>query len=114
MKRIFRMVLPSNADPGAAEQARQDLAELDGVESARLVRPRSGAADVMLRVSVAANVVGIAAAGVSLLDRVRRALRKRRLEGVHIELPDGVRVSVDSATPEEVQKLVTALEQARE
>lgn len=111
MKNILRMVLPRHADPAAAEEARKEVAGLKEVKSARLVRPRSAAADAMLWISLAANVVGIAATGAGLIEKVRAAFKKRRLEGVHIELPDGVRVSLDTATPEEVQRLVRVMQE---
>ena len=111
MKNILRMVLPKHSDPKAAEEARKDLEEMKEVKNVRIVRPRSGAAEAMIWISVAANVVGIAATGAGLLEKLRAAFRKRRLEGVHIELPDGVRVSLDSATPEEVQHLVRVMQE---
>lgn len=108
----WKFVLPKGAKADAADTLREEVASMEAIETAKVVRPRSAGADVMLWVSVAANVVGMATAGYALFEKVRGAIRKQKLEGVHIELPDGVRISLDKASPQEIQALVAELDRA--
>jgi hypothetical protein len=106
----WKFVLPKGAARDAAEKLREEVASLEAVDRAKVVRPRSVGSDMMLWVSVAANVVGIATAGYALFEKVRGAIRKQKLEGVHIERPDGVRISLDKASPQEIQALLSELD----
>ena len=106
----WKFVLPKGAAKEAADKLREEVSSIEAVSEARVVRPRSVGADAMLWISVAANVVGVATAGYALFEKVRRAIRKQKLEGVHIERPDGVRISLDKASPQEIQALLSELD----
>jgi len=109
MNDVITILLPEDL---GAERLKELQSELRGVEevadSGTATKRAIGAAELALWVGFAADALAIGAVASTVLGKIIDRLRKKRVRGAVIELPNGVRISVDSATPDEVLAMASA------
>ena len=88
---------------------RDGLGGLEGVEDTVSMDTRGvDAATAMLWVQVAAGVIGAVGSALPVIRSVVEMVRGKGIRGAKIRLPNGVEISVDEATPQELERLIGA------
>lgn len=101
-------------DPGAAnvKALETELLDIKGVAQAGSDTTRSiGAADLAMWVGFAADAFGVATVAAAAITKIIDRVQSKGIRRAVIELPNGVKVSIDSTSTEEIVALVTAWRQ---
>ena len=106
---VFRIELP-DAEGAVASDVAQDLRRLDAVAETSADTRSIGAALVLVK--VVGGVLGDAATAVPIVQKVVEMIRGKGVTGAKIELPNGTKISVDSASVDEIERLVAAATRA--
>lgn len=109
MRDFVSVVLPEQVDAEQAEVVQRELSGLREVEEAGSASTRSPTvAGLFIWVAFAVDAVTAGVAAASAIQKIVDRIRGRGILGAVIELPNGVTIKVDSARPEEIQKLAAA------
>ena len=112
---VFVVSLPPETDEAEREALEGELKEVDEVEDAGPSDLKSiDAATIEAWVQVATGVLTVATTAIPLIKAVVGRIRNRGIRGATIELPNGVKISVDGASSEEIERLVRAATQGSE
>lgn len=114
MQDVFTITLPETASKSDVQALRDSLKQMESVKSARSVTPRGVDPNaVMVWVQVASGALGAISTGVPLIKGAIDQIRGKGIKGVTIELPSGVKISVDNASAADIEKLVRAAGQGQ-
>ena len=110
MTEILTIALPADADAAELDAIADELRTVEDVEDAGPDEARSiDPASIGLWIQIASGGLTVATSALALIRGVIGTLRKRDVRGATIELPNGTKISVDDATPEEIERLVKAV-----
>jgi ferric-dicitrate binding protein FerR (iron transport regulator) len=84
----------------------QEIRDLDEVNATSAEARSLGAA--LMIIQGAAGVLSSASTALPIVHKLVEAIRGRGVQGAKIELPDGTKISVDSASADEIERLVQA------
>jgi hypothetical protein len=112
MNDAITLVFPDEPGAPSLQSLQADLLELEEVVNADRETTRSiGVAELALWVGFAADALAVAPVAVGVIRKVIERVRGRGIRNAVVELPNGVKISIDSATPEEIAALVSAWKQ---
>jgi hypothetical protein len=101
------VTLPSGTPPDTVHAIAAEIAQLEEVE-----QTTSGDRSFLGAALVLVNVVGPALEGATsalpLIQRIVELVRGRGVSGASIELADGTKISVDSASVADIERLIDA------
>jgi hypothetical protein len=107
MSNTITIVLPGDVDAEVVDSVRQEIMAMKEVEDSGAMTTRSlELATIMLWVSLAGDVLGLAGATATLIQKVSGRLRAKGIRGVEIELPNGAKISMDSASVEDIERIL--------
>jgi hypothetical protein len=116
MSDVITIRFPNEIGSETLKGLQAELLEFDEIAEAGSATTRSiGVAGVALWVGFAADAVSVAAVAAAVLKKIIDRVRVKGVRGAVIELPNGVRISIDSASTDEIFSLVSAwrLEEAQ-
>lgn len=109
MSDVVTILFPENPSPETLKGLQAELVDLAEVAEAGPATTRSvGAAELVMWVGFAADALGVAAVAAAALGKIIERVRGKKIKGAVIELPNGVKISIDSASADEVLTLVSA------
>ncbi len=115
MPDILTIALPGSISEADIAEITQALKEIQAVESVKDTRsPVQRSVDpatIKVWIEVAIGVVGFVSAAMPLIKKVIAMIRNKGIAGAKIKLPSGAEISVDNASPEEIEKILKAMEQ---
>lgn len=106
MSDVFKIELAEGASHQEAATLVSALSEVDGVEETS-ADTRSLTAALLL-VKVVGGALADVASALPILEKVVGMIRGKGVTGAKIELPDGTRIEVDSASVDDIQRLLSA------
>ena len=110
MEPALSIEFPEGTPQQAIRTVTEQLGALDEVEET--TEPRSVVGAALLLVKVAPAVLKGAATAIPLVEKIVHLVRGAGVSGVKIELPDGTKVSVDSASAADIERLLRAAVEA--
>jgi hypothetical protein len=110
MEPALSIELPEGTPLETIQRVTGEVAALEDVETATAPRSILGAA--LLVVEVAPGVLTAAATAIPLVEKIVHLVRGAGVTGAKIELPDGTKVSVDSASAGDIERLLRAAVEA--
>jgi hypothetical protein len=111
MPDILTITLPGSISEADIAEIAQALKEIQAVESVQETAPRGvDPATVKVWIEVAIGVVGFVSAAMPVIKKVIAMIRGKGISGAKIKLPNGAEISVDNASPEEIEKILKAME----
>lgn len=114
MPDILTIALPGSISEAEIAEITQALKEIQAVESVKDTRPpvQRGVdpATIKVWIEVAIGVIGFISAAMPLIKKVIATIRGKGISGAKIKLPNGTEISVDNASPEEIEKILKAME----
>jgi hypothetical protein len=106
---IITILFPKDTGSETLKGLQAELVDFDEIAEAGAATTRSvGAANLALWVGFAADAIGVAAVAAATLKKIIDRVRMKGVRGALIELPNGVRISIDSASMDEILSLVSA------
>ena len=109
MKDLFSVNLPKNTPKDQAKLIQKTLKEIQGVKDAGSDDARGiDPARVMLWVQTSSGLLGAAGTGASIVKKVAETIRGKGISGASIELPGGVKISVDNASASDIERIISA------
>lgn len=109
MADTFTIEFPPEVQERDVESIETELKNVDGVQDAGSMGARSiDAQTVMLWVSVATGVVGLAKTGLPLIQNVIDMIRGKGIKGAKITLANGTSFSADEISAKELGNLIEA------
>lgn len=109
MSEVVTILFPSDPGSERLRELQGDLRALEGFAGAGTEQTRSaGIAELAMWVGFAADALGLVSAATETLGKIAEKVRGQGIRGAVIELPNGVRISIDSASPDDIKKLVSA------
>ncbi|MCI0691366.1 hypothetical protein L0337_05090 [candidate division KSB1 bacterium] len=114
MPDILTIALPGSISEAEIAEITQALKEIQAVESVKDTRsPVQRGVDpatIKVWIEVAIGVIGFISAAMPLIKKVIAMIRNKGISGAKIKLPNGTEISVDNASPEEIEKILKAME----
>lgn len=111
MPDTLTITLPGSISDAEIAEISQTLKEDQAVESVQETTPRGvDPATVKVWIEIAVGVVSFISAAMPLIKKVIATIRHKGITGAKIKLPSGAEISVDSANPEEIEKILKAME----
>ena len=107
MTDALRITLPGST-MADAQSISTTLRALSEVESAQPSQTRADPASVLLFVELAGSVFTAVATAIPIVQKVIAAIRGKGIKGAVIEFPGGVKLSVDSASAADIERLIRA------
>lgn len=112
MPDILTITLPNSVTKTEIAEITQVLKEAQAVESVQETTSRGlDPATIKVWIEVAIGVVGFVSAAMPLIKKVIATIRGKGITGAKIKLPNGTEISVDNASPEQIEKILKATEQ---
>jgi hypothetical protein len=108
MSDVLTIKLPDGSAPADATLLSEALGELPAVESARPRRTRSDLASIALLVELAGSAFTVVATAVPIIQKIIGTIRGKGIKGAVIEFPNGGKLTIDSASVEDIERLVRA------
>ena len=108
MADFLTIQLPPGSASGDASLVSDALNELPVVESSRPLQTRSDLATVALLVQLAGSVFSAVTTAVPAIQKIIATIRGKGIKGAVIEFPGGGRLSIDSASVEDIERLIRA------
>jgi hypothetical protein len=109
MNDVITILFEAEPNDDRVESLKTDLLGIEGVESVGADATRSiGIAELGVWVSFAADALGVATAAASIVKGIGDRVRSRGVRRAVIELPNGVRISIDNASVDEITSIVSA------
>ncbi|MBI4313026.1 MAG: hypothetical protein HY681_14795 [Chloroflexi bacterium] len=106
---VFRVQLPKTVSKSDARALQDALKQVNGVANAGSLAARGvDPGTVMLWVQAAGGTLNAASKALPLLKQVVETIRGKSVTGVTLEFPGGMKLSVDKASPEDIERLVKA------
>lgn len=99
---------PRGTSPDVVGSVADELEGLAEVDETSAPTERSVVGAALLLVSVAGPVLQHVATAVPVVQKIVEMLRGRGVTGATIELPDGTKISVDSASAEDIERILEA------
>ncbi len=99
---------PRGTPPDTVQSVADELDRLDEVDETNAPTERSVIGAALLLVSVAGPVLQNVATALPVVQKIIEALRGRGVTGATIELADGTKISVDSASAEDIERILEA------
>ena len=111
MSQTLKIKLPDNTPMAEAKAIQAELKEVEGIKNAGSLNSRGGIdpASVMAWIQVGTTVLSTASSFEPLVKKIGGIFNKRSMKGVTLEGPGGVKISLDKASSEDVQKLLEAI-----
>ena len=107
MKDLLNITLPKGASADDVQALESALKSIQDVQTTGRVTPRGvDPGEVMMWIKVGSGLLSLASTAVPVVKRVVDAIRGKGLKGVKLELPGGAKLEIDSASVEEIDKLV--------
>lgn len=114
MPDILTIALPGSISEAEIAEITQALKEIQAVESVKdtgsPVQRGVDPATLKVWIEIAVGVVGFVSAAMPLIKKVIAMIRHKGISGAKIKLPSGAEISVDNASPEEIEKILQAME----
>jgi hypothetical protein len=114
MPDTLTITLPGSISTADIAEITQALKEIQAVESVKDTRsPAQRGVDpatIKVWIEVAISVAGFISAAMPLIKKVIAMIRSKGISGAKIKLPTGAEISVDNASPEEIEKILKAME----
>lgn len=105
MSTVLEIELPPSVSEEEQAELEKALRQLDDVDDAGPTGTRAiDPASIGLWIKLAADALGLAPA----VGKVVELIRGRRIEGATLKLPDGIEISVDRASVEDIERLLAA------
>jgi hypothetical protein len=112
MQDLFTIILPDNALEKDIEAIQDTLKTLDEVSDTGVDTNRGlDAASIMVWVELVSGVLGAVSTAVPIVKKVIAMIRGKGISGAKIKLPNGVEISVDNASADEIGRLLQAVAQ---
>jgi len=106
MSDFATLSLGPEASDEASTALLDELRSLPDVESARALEQRAiDPASVMLMIKIAGGVLSTATSAWGLIDQIRKSLKKKKVTGATITLPNGTRIELDQVSEEHIARL---------
>jgi ferric-dicitrate binding protein FerR (iron transport regulator) len=99
---------PRGTSPDTLRAVADELDQLDEVDQTKPSSERSVLGAALLLVNVAGPVLQNVATALPVVQKIVEALRGRGVTGATIELADGTKISVDSASAEDIERILEA------
>ena len=101
------LFLPRNAELSHVDDLRRAVADVDGVTEVRQLEMRAfDPATVMTWISFTADALSIASLAATAIGALVDRVRKARVHGAVIQLPNGAKITLDSASPDDILRIV--------
>jgi hypothetical protein len=108
MTQGITLLVPQGAAPSGVEDVRRALAEVEGVTDVRPLEVRAlDPVSIMTAISFAADALSIASAAATVIGSIVDRVRKAKVHGAVIQLANGVKITLDSASPDDILRIVT-------
>ena len=115
MSHMVTILFPEGLGDATLPALEADLRTLDEVTRTGQVSTRAiTRAAVALWVGLAADTLGVAAVAVAVFRKIADRLKAKGVRGTVIELPNGVKIAMDSASPDQVVAMVSAWHREQE
>ena len=109
MKDVITIQFPRDTGSETLKELRGELIAVKEVAGVGAATTRTvGVTDLALWVGFAADAMSVASLAVAALNNVIDRVRAKGVRGAIIELPNGVKISVESASADEILSLVSA------
>jgi hypothetical protein len=106
---VITILFEAEPNDARVESLKTALLGIEGVESVGADATRSiGVAELGVWVSFAADALGVATAAASIVKAIGDRVRSKGVSGAVIELPNGVRISIDNASVDDITSIVSA------
>ena len=112
MSDTITILFPDSPGSETLTALQADLSGLTEVAQAGSAATRSiGAAELVMWVGFAADALAVASVASATVRKIVNCVREKRIRGAVIELPNGIRISIDSASADKIKSLVSAWKQ---
>lgn len=108
MPDFLTITLPPGSASADATAINDALKDLPVVETSRTRQTRSDLATIALLVQIASSVFTAVTTGVPAIQKIIATIRGRGIKGAVIEFPGGGKLSIDSASLEDIERLIRA------
>ena len=86
----------------------EELLELASVKSARALEPRAiDPGSIMLMIEILGGALGVATSAWAFIEQIRTSLKRKKVTGATITLPNGTKIELDSVSEEQVAHLIS-------
>jgi hypothetical protein len=103
---------PRGTPADTVQSVAAQLEQLDEVDRTDAPTERSIVGAALLLVNVAGPVLQNVATALPVIQKIIESIRGRGVTGATIELPDGTKISVDSASAEDIERILAAAKKA--
>lgn len=108
MSDVLTIKLPPGSASADATLLTEALDELPVVASARTRETRGDLASIALLVELAGSVFTVVTTAVPIIQKIIGTIRGKGIKGAVIEFPGGGKLSIDSASVEDIERLIRA------
>jgi hypothetical protein len=113
MPQVFKLNLPEGTKPKQEEmdEIAIELKQVEGVKFANPSTPTRGGEvePLMFLIQTLPTILTTVNTALPMIQKMGGILHKKGLKGVTIEGPNGLKISLDKASPEDVQQLIDAM-----
>jgi hypothetical protein len=110
MSQVLKIRLPEDSEQVNLKEIETELKQVDGVKYAGSAKARGGELETaLLVVQLIGQVMSAASTAYPTIQKIGSIFHRKGLKGVTVEGPNGIKISLDKASPEDVQKLVDAM-----
>jgi hypothetical protein len=107
MENKLTISLPATVSKEEIESIQNALKEIEAVVDAGTASSRGiDPATVMVWFEVAGGILGAISTAILVFQRIRAMIRGKGITGATIRFADGTEISVDNATPEEIERIL--------
>ena len=109
MPDVFTITLPKETPKSDVQAIQETIRQLDSVKGARPLTARGvDPQTIKLMVEIVSGALVAITSAIPLIKGAVDQIRKKGVSGATIELPNGVKISVDNASPADIERLVRA------
>lgn len=111
MEELFHITLSGTASKKDAEALQNEVKALDVTIDTGCMATRSlDPASIIIWVEIASATLGVLTTAATLFHKITEIIKKNKISGAKIKLPNGVEFSVDNATVTDIEKCLRSLE----
>jgi hypothetical protein len=108
MTQGITLLLPQDVAASRVDDVRRTLTDVAGVTEVRPLEIRAiDPSAVMTWISFAADAFSVAGAAATAIGFIADRVRQHKVHGAVIQLPNGVKITLDSASPDDILRIVT-------
>jgi hypothetical protein len=101
------LILPKEVPTRIVADLESELGAMGEVAEASEVRTRTiDVASIMLVLTLVSDALGVTSLAVDLFQKIAGRMKSKGISGAEIELPNGVRIKLDSASVNDIQQII--------